>query len=456
MTEKSYQVLARRWRPKRLDEVVGQPAIVRTLGNALEQKRIAHAYCFSGMRGVGKTTTARLLAKGLNCHATEGPTREPCCECASCVEIDESRSMDVVELDAASHTGIDDIREINEFTRHATLRDRYRVFIIDEAQMLSAQAFNGLLKTLEEPPPHVVFVLATTEPSKILPTVLSRCQHYHFGRISQREIGDQLRKIAGEESITISDDSLALLATAADGSLRDGQSLLDQMIAFGGDEVSEETVIDLLGMVDQLLLLRVTELIGQRDLPGVLLFVNELVEQGIDLHQFTIDLLGHLRNLLVVQTVEEAGAILHLPETDLTRLQEQADSFEVQDLDRGFNLLAASEYRIKMAAQPRYHLEMVLARLTQMPRLQPLEEIIAELRGGGEGSGHRALTPAESGSHSRSSARHRCRRRAGGRPEFVQGGRRFPGRRRLRTRATRAGASQPLRPTGWLGLSVEG
>ena len=380
MADTSYQVLARRWRPRTFDEVVGQDAIVQTLRNALDQRRIAHAYCFTGIRGVGKTTVARLLAKGLNCGGFDAPTPTPCGDCASCIEIDGSRSLDVVELDAASQTGVENIRELTEFTRYATSRDRYRVFIIDEAHMLSTSAFNALLKTLEEPPPHVLFVLATTEASKILPTVLSRCQQYPFSRISHREIAGHLRKIADAELIAISDDSLALLATAADGSLRDGQSLLDKVIAFGGDEVDEHTVVDLLGTVDRLLLFRATELVGTGDLPGLLALVNEMVETGVDLHQFTLDLLGHFRNLMVVRTVESAGDILHLPDADVTRLRGQATSSTLEDLDRAFNVLASSEYRIKNADQPRYHIEMVLVRLAQMPHLLPLQELIAELR----------------------------------------------------------------------------
>lgn len=396
MSSGNYTVLARKWRPQRFEQVVGQDAVVRTLANALRQQRIAHAYCFSGIRGVGKTTAARLLAKGLNCRNSPTPTAEPCGTCESCVEIERSRSMDVVELDAASQTGVDNIRELTEVTRYAPSRDRYRVFIIDEAHMLSTSAFNALLKTLEEPPPHVVFILATTEPNKILPTVLSRCQQYQFGRVSQGEIAAYLGKIAEAEQVTISADALALLATAADGSIRDGQSLLDKLIAFSGNEIDEQTVVDLLGLVERVLLFRAVDLIAAQDLPGVLGFVNEMVDRGVDLHQFTMDLLGHFRNLLVVRTVSDPGAILHLPESDLDRLRGQADAFEIDDLDRGFSLLAASEYRIKSAEQPRYHLEIVMARLARMPRLQPIEELIAAIEGGGGTSG-----PATGGSHNR-------------------------------------------------------
>ncbi len=385
MADHSYQVLARKWRPQRFDQVVGQPAIVRTLCNALEQGRVAHAYCFSGIRGVGKTTIARLLAKGLNCRNSESPTASPCSECEACVEIEESRSLDVIELDAASQTGVDDIRQLNEFARYTPSRDRYRVFIIDEAHMLSASAFNALLKTLEEPPPHVVFLLATTEPHKILQTVLSRCQHYPLGRISQVEISSRLREMVDAEQVALSDDALAMVAIAADGSLRDAQSLLDKLIAFGGDDIDDETVVELLGMVDRELLFTATDLLTAQDLAGILGLVNRMVEQGVDLHQFTLDLLGHLRALLVVATVPDAGEILHLPGGDLDRLRGQAERFEIDDLDRAFALLSASEYRIKQSEVPRYELEMVLARLARMPRLEPIATLISQLRSGSGG-----------------------------------------------------------------------
>ena len=382
MVERSYQVLARTWRPRKFDQVVGQAAIVRTLSNALEQGRVAHAYCFSGIRGVGKTTIARLLAKGLNCRSVEAPTASPCGTCEACVEIEESRNLDVVEMDAASQTGVDDIRQLNEFARYTPSRDRYRVFIIDEAHMLSASAFNALLKTLEEPPPHVVFLLATTEPHKILATVLSRCQHYPLGRISQAEITARLREIVEAEKVTLSDDGLSMVAIAADGSLRDAQSLLDKLIAFGGDEVDDETVVSLLGLVDRELLFTTVDLLAEQDLAGVLGFVNRMVEQGVDLHQFVLDMLGHLRALLVVATVSDPSDILHLPDGDLERLQVQAQRFGLDDLDRAFALLSASEYRIKQSEVPRYELEIVLSRLARMPRLEPIESLIAQLRGG--------------------------------------------------------------------------
>ena len=406
MTDRTYRVLARKWRPQKFDQVVGQSAIVRALSNALEQDRIAHAYCFSGIRGVGKTSIARLLAKGLNCRNVEAPTADPCGTCEACVEIEESRNLDVIELDAASQTGVDDIRQLNEVARYTPSRDRHRVFIIDEAHMLSASAFNALLKTLEEPPPHVIFMLATTEPHKILQTVLSRCQHYPLGRISQAEITERLREIVEAEGVRVSEDGLSMVAMAADGSLRDAQSLLDKLIAFGGDEVDDETVADLLGMVDRELLFTATGLITEQDLAGVLGFVNQMVEQGVDLHQFTLDFLGHLRALLVVATVDNGTEILHLPEADIARLQEQARQFEIEDLDRSFALVSANEYRIKQSEVPRYHLEMLLSRLARMPRLEPIEDLIRELRarsGGTSGGTPGGVAGAGRGSRGRSS-----------------------------------------------------
>ena len=404
MENVTYQVLARKWRPQGFDEVVGQQPIVRTLANALDQGRIAHAYCFSGIRGVGKTTIARLLAKGLNCRTHNAPTSKPCGQCESCTEVVGSRSMDVLERDAASDRGINEMKELIEIARYAPARDRYKVMILDEAHMLTPEASNALLKVLEEPPGYIVFMLATTEPNKILPTILSRCQHYQLRRISLRQITEHLNKIAGAEGVTITEDALALVATAADGSLRDAQSLLDKLIAFAGNQVDEETVVELLGLVDRVLLLRATELVASRDLPGVLGFVNEMVESGIDLHQFAIDLLGHVRNLLVVRTVPDPGDILHLPEGDVTRLRQQAEQFSIEDLDRAFALIAANEYRIKVAEQPRYHLEIVLSRLARMPNLEPIEDLVAALRGepGAGGNAPASRSSSSGGDRSRS------------------------------------------------------
>ncbi len=376
MARQNYQVLARRWRPQQFADVVGQQAVVRTLANALDQQRIAHAYCFSGIRGVGKTTIARLLARGLNCRAGDMATSTPCGECESCLEVMGSRALDVFERDAASDRGINEMKELIEIARYAPSRDRYKVMILDEAHMLTTEASNALLKVLEEPPEYIVFVLATTEPNKILPTILSRCQHYQFARISQREISAHLARIAQAEGIDISSDGLALIAEAADGSLRDAQSLLDKLIAFAGDHIEESTVVDLLGLVDRMLLYRSTDLVAAGDVAGVLALVNEMVEQGVDLHQFAIDLLGHFRNLLVVHSVADPGAILHLPAADIDRLRKQAEQFEVDDLDRAFSLIASNEYRIKVAEQPRYHVEVVLSRLARMPSLEPIRSLI--------------------------------------------------------------------------------
>ncbi len=311
----------------------------------------------------------------------------------------EGRSLDVFERDAASDRGINEMKELIEIARYAPARDRYKVMILDEAHMLTAEASNALLKVLEEPPEYILFALATTEPNKILPTILSRCQHYQLSRISQREIEEHLAKITSAEGLRISPDGLALVATAADGSLRDAQSLLDKLVAFAGDDIDEATVVDLLGLVDRVLLFRAIDLIADQDVAGILGLVNEMVAQGVNLHQFTIDLLGHVRNLLVVRTVENPGEILHLPAGDLETLQQQADRFEVDDLDRAFSLLAGGEYRIKMAEQPRYHVEVILARLARMPHLRPIEDLLAALDGGESGSG---APPGDSGGRSAS------------------------------------------------------
>ena len=295
----SYQVLARKWRPQTFADVVGQGATAETLKNAISQNRIAHAYLFAGTRGVGKTTTARILAKALNCQ--RGPTVDPCNDCASCREVTSGQAIDVLEIDAASNRGIDEIRELRESVRYRPARDRYKVFIIDEVHMLTTEAFNALLKTLEEPPSHVVFILATTELHKVPGTILSRCQHFNFRAISYREIMQRLAFIASQEKVRIGDHALSAIARASEGSLRDGESLLDQAISLCGQEVEEEQVRDLLGVVPQQLLEDFTDALISRDSKRVLALVDRLLTSGRNPLQLVRELMGHFRNLLMVR-----------------------------------------------------------------------------------------------------------------------------------------------------------
>ncbi|MEW5979039.1 MAG: DNA polymerase III subunit gamma/tau [Acidobacteriota bacterium] len=373
----SYQVIARKWRPQTFDEVVGQSPATRTLKNAILHDRIAHAYLFAGSRGVGKTTTARILAKALNC--VQGPTVNPCNQCDPCREITAGSAMDVLEIDAASNRGIDEIRELRENVRYAAARDRFKVFIIDEVHMLTTEAFNALLKTLEEPPPQVVFILATTELHKVPSTVLSRCQQFNFRAIAHQEILDRLLHITGQDQIRIEESALNAIVRAAEGSMRDAQSLLDQVISFCGREVSEDQVRDLLGLIPYQLLEDLTSAIAEADGRRVLRLVEELVESGRNLQHFLREFLTHLRNLLMVKIVGTDREVVPLPAAELNRLVEAANHFSEEDLTRFFSILSAAENELRWSSQPRFHLEIGLIKLVQAKRLVPLERVLAGL-----------------------------------------------------------------------------
>lgn len=375
----SYKVLARKWRPQSFTEVVGQGATAETLKNAISQNRIAHAYLFAGARGVGKTTTARILAKALNCE--RGPTVDPCNDCASCREVTSSQSIDVLEIDAASNRGIDEIRELRESARYRAARDRYKVFIIDEVHMLTTEAFNALLKTLEEPPAHVVFILATTELHKVPGTILSRCQHFNFRAISYQEIFERLELIAGEENVRIEESALSAIARASEGSLRDGESLLDQAISLCGQEVKEEQVRDLLGVVPQQLLEDVADAVISRDSRRVLLLVDQVLTSGRNPEQLVRELMGHFRNLLMVKLAGKDLRLIAAPEEDLVRLQTASSQVSEEDLTRFFQILVGTDGELRGAAHPRLHLEMGLVRMVQAKRLAALEELLAAFSG---------------------------------------------------------------------------
>jgi DNA polymerase-3 subunit gamma/tau len=389
-----YQVLALKWRPQSFHELVGQEYVSRTLTHALESGRIAHAFLFSGPRGSGKTSTARLLAKALNCH--DGKPGEPCGRCVACTEIAAGGCMDVLEIDAASNRGIDEIRELREKARYNPARDRYKIFIIDEVHMLTAEAFNALLKTLEEPPPHVVFILATTEYHKIPATILSRCQQYSFKLIQYPLILDRLRTISEAEGIRISDSALEQVVFSSGGSMRDAMSALDQVIAFSGSEVRDEDVSTLLGLVEPRVLAETARAIAGNDLEVLLRTVAGLVEAGQDLNNFCRRLSGHFRNLMVVKAGISDPALLGIPESVLPDLRVQADLFSREDLLRLFDAFQKIEAGMKYATQVRFQLEMGLLEMAHIARLRPLEELVAEFstyaddgppRGPGGGSG---------------------------------------------------------------------
>src|SRR6266571_7314098 len=360
-----YQVSARKHRPMTFAEVTGQTHVVRTLTNALASGRTAHAYLFSGMRGVGKTTMARILAKALNCE--KGPTPTPCLTCVSCREIGAGMSFDVMEIDGASSNSVDDMRET---VRTAPAHGRYRVYIIDEVHMLSAAAFNALLKTLEEPPAHVVFVFATTEAHKIPPTILSRCQHFTFRRIPRREVVDTIKRVTAAEGITIDDRSLSALARASDGSLRDALSLLDQAVAFGGKRVEAEQLMILLGAVPHELLRGALEAILARDAAGALKALAAVQDHGCDVRQFCGELMEHVRNLLVAKIVPDAGDLIELGPDEQAEIKADAARLTVEHIQELFRVFLQAEDGIRASQYPWFVVEMAAVRASRVGQAQ--------------------------------------------------------------------------------------
>ncbi len=381
----SYRVIARKWRPQRFDDVVGQQAVTRTLRNALASGRIAQAFVFAGPRGVGKTTTARILARALSC--AKGPTAEPCGECEACVEIAQGRDMDVLEIDAATHTQVENIRDviINGLSI-APVRDRYKVFIIDEVHQLSNHSFNALLKSIEEPPPHVIFMMATTEVEKIPETVRSRAQVYEFRTISTPAIAAQLRRIVDAERITVSDDALQLIARDADGSMRDAQSKLDQVIAFTGDTIALEDVSTVLGLVGRDLLLDMVQAVADEDATASFALAARAVDLGYDLRLVCRELSRVVRDLLIINVDSTRASDPEIAgESERERVVDLAGRFSREDLLRAFDLLTRAEADIRGAAQPRYHLEMALLRWIHLRKLVAIEEVIAGVGSGAAG-----------------------------------------------------------------------
>ncbi|HXY53153.1 MAG TPA: DNA polymerase III subunit gamma/tau [Nitrospirota bacterium] len=374
----SYQVLARKWRPQVFDDVVGQGHITRTLQNAITSGRLAHAFLFSGPRGVGKTTTARILAKALNC--AEGPTPTPCGKCNSCLETAAGTSADVIEIDGASNRGIEHIRELREAVKYAPMGGKYKVYVIDEVHMLTNEAFNALLKTLEEPPPHVIFVFATTEPHKIPATIHSRCQRYGFKRIPLQEIIDRLRKIAYAEGIKITDSGLAMIARAAEGSMRDSQSLLDQAVSYSGMEIKDEDLQTTLGTVAQESLLKFTDGLLSRDSAGLLRLIDVLLEQGQDMRQFLSGVVEHLRNLLVAKISPEAATIIELPASDIEAIKRQAAEAEAEHLLLLFDSLSNTLDDMRWSPNQRFTVEVGLIKACNLSPLKPLAEVLARLK----------------------------------------------------------------------------
>ena len=375
----TYKVIARKYRPQTFSEIVGQQHVTRTLANAINSNRVAHAYIFSGVRGVGKTTSARILAKALNC--VKGPTAEPDGTCDSCREISAGTSLDVLEIDAASNRGIDQIRELREMVRYAPASSRYKVVILDEAHQLTDEASNALLKTLEEPPERVVFILATTRAEDLVETIKSRAQLFQFRALSFKEIAEEIERIAREEKLTIEPGAVAVLARAAEGSLRDGLSLLEQAIAYSGDAITDAQVRELLGVVAESVLDSLVDAISEQSAEMALSLVHRLIGDGQNLQHFCREAIRHFRNLLVARVCGADSELVAAPEDERPRLAEQAARFSEEDLTRFFNTLLATDADLRRAPDPRLHLELGLLKLINARRLAPIEEVLAGLRG---------------------------------------------------------------------------
>jgi DNA polymerase-3 subunit gamma/tau len=374
----SYLVLARKWRPQTFRDLIGQEHVSQTLKNAIDSGRVAHAFLFTGGRGVGKTSAARILAKALNCE--QGPAPEPCNACSACEEITAGNSVDVFEIDGASNTSVDDIRDLRETVKYLPSRSRYKIFIIDEVHMLSTSAFNALLKTLEEPPSHVKFIFATTEPHKVPVTILSRCQRFDFKRIPLPMIVARLRFILEQEKVGISDTALAMIARKGEGSMRDSLSTLDQVLAFGGEAVSDEEVVILLGVVDRRLLTAAARAVFGRDCPAVLDIVRQVDAFGHNMRNFCQELIDYFRNMTILKAAGAAAGLSDLAEGELTEITAQTASVTLADLQRHLAILLKAESDMAHSAYSRLILEMALLKMATLVPVVPVNEILAEIK----------------------------------------------------------------------------
>ena len=373
----TYLIYARKYRPKTFDEMIGQKAVVQTLKNAIKNNRVAHAYIFSGMRGIGKTTAARILAKALNCQ--KGPATTPCNRCVSCISVDEDRSIDVLEIDGASNRGIDEVRSLREGVKYRPIHSRNKVIIIDEVHMLTKEAFNALLKTLEEPPPNTVFIFATTEFHKVPATIVSRCQHFEFKKISQKDTTNHLLEITQKENVTISSYGLNLIAEAADGSLRDAQSLLDQAVAFCGENINDEDLREILGTINREILFEFSSIILESKSEKVFPRVEKLIESGYDLRYFYKELINHFRNLLLVQSIDNPQDLIPYNEEEIATLKKEAEKASSEDILRFLTVLQQSEQGLRFSSHPRIYLETLLVKLCHFKKMIPIETILQEL-----------------------------------------------------------------------------
>jgi len=412
----SYLVIARKWRPQRFEEIVGQEHVSQTLMNAIRSQRVAHAFLFTGGRGVGKTTAARILAKALNCE--KGPAPTPCNQCTNCLEITAGNAVDVLEIDGASNTSVDDVREIIENVRYSPAKSRFKIYIIDEVHMLSTSAFNALLKTLEEPPPHVKFIFATTDPHRVPHTIHSRCQRYDFKRIPLRAVAQRLADIANSEGITIGERALLTIAREGEGSMRDAQSLLDQTIAFAGKTVRDEDVFTALGVADRKMLFALAGALVERNVVGALERLHELHLYGYDMRRFARELLEHFRNLSVARLLPGDTLLADLSEEERADAKQQAEKMTVEDLDRAFRVLLAAETEIARVPYPKLVMEMTLIKLATMPPVVAVDALLERLddlerRLGSGGDSPAGRTPSGTTSPSSGSSRREPPRRPG-------------------------------------------
>jgi len=373
----SYLVLARKYRPQTFDQVIEQGHVTRTLGNAISSNRVAHAVLFAGPRGTGKTTVARILAKALNCKA--GPHPAPCNECRSCREITLGNAVDVFEIDGASNNSVDQIRELRDHIKYMPAHSTYKIYIIDEVHMLSMQAFNALLKTLEEPPPHVMFIFATTEPQKIPITILSRCQRHDFRRISLKSIISHMTTICQEEQFQIPEESQVLIAREATGSMRDALSLLDQVLSCFTDAVSHDQVLDILGVLDRKYVFDLCGTILQGDVGAILNTLDDCYNRGHDLKKLYEDVLEHFRNLLIVKIGQNIEKLVDLPASEIDQMVAQTDEISAVVLNQILDDLFREEASIRLATDPKLALEMVIIRINQMKPALPIDVLIDKL-----------------------------------------------------------------------------
>jgi DNA polymerase III subunit gamma/tau len=377
----SYTVLARKYRPQKFSEVIGQEHVTRTLQNALEQRRTAHGYIFSGHRGIGKTTVARILAAALNCRSSDRPVAEPCGVCESCTEIRAGNAVDVIEIDAATNRGIDEIRELREAARYKPARDRFKIYILDEAHQITDAAFNALLKTLEEPPDHIVFMLATTQPEDIPQTIRSRCQHFSFRAVKFDDIVGQLRDLVGREKIEADDDALALLAEAGDGSMRDALSILDQAIASSSGKITSDSVRNLVGAAPAHILEQVMQAVARGASDEVLREVDHLISEGHSPTHFARQMVRFLRNATVAKIAGKDSSLLQISSEERERVARVAELFGEEDLTRHLQIMLRTHGELGYKQEQRFHLELGLLKMAHAQRILPIEQLLSDVAG---------------------------------------------------------------------------